>query len=369
MGVEVPPAATNGDAEMAEVTEEPSALPENVRAQIEEKYQALSAARKKRRAITGYVKPDEVKKYTAKHAIPSLHSPSPAGITTLALSQKVPGQFLTGGNDKVVQLYDRESDKVLAQLKGHTKKINYVAFRESTDEQTLLLSASADKTAKGWGLDEASGEYIPKGTIRAHKGELTGLAVHPTKTLMALSSADRTFSLHDLSTFSTIFRSPVAEEAYTSMCMHPDGTLLALGTPTSTIQVFDIRSGSLAGTLTPQDLPPFTVNSMSISENGFHLGAPLSASTVALWDLRKLSVAHTIDLGESFKVNKVSYDISANLLGVAGNEGLRVFKHKTWDQVGGFDEGGEVSDFAFGNMGREIWGATGREVRIWGAPE
>ena len=258
MGIEAP-AATNGDAEMADANEETGVLPENAKKQIDEKYEALSAARKKRRAPAGYLKPDEIKKFTAKHTIPSMHSASTAGITALALSQNNPSQFLTGGNDKTVQLYDRETDKVLVTLKGHSKKITHVAFRETADESTLLLSASMDKTAKGWALDEASGEYIPKGTIRAHKGELTGLVVHPTNTILALSSADRTYSLHDLSDFSQIYRSPVAEEAYTAMSMHPDGTLLALGMPTSTVQIYDIRSGTLAGTLTPQDASPFTV--------------------------------------------------------------------------------------------------------------
>lgn len=366
MGIEAP-ASTNGDAEMGDASEEASVLPENVKQQIDETYETLSATRKKRKAPTGYIKPDDVKKFTAKHTIPSLHSSSPAGITALALSQNNPSHFLTGGNDKIVQLYDRKADKVLATLKGHTKKITHVAFREATDEPTLLLSASADKTVRGWALDETSGEYRPKGSIRAHKGELTGLAVHPTNTILALSSAERTYSLHDLSTFSQIYCSPAAEEPYTAMTMHPDGTLLAFGTPTSTVQIFDIRSGALAGTLIPEGVSPFTVNTLSISENGYHLLAPSSLSSVAIWDLRKLSVAESIDLGESFKVNKVLYDFSANLLGVAGNEGLRVLKHKTWDELIRFEEGGEVLDFVFGPQGREIWGASGREVRIWGA--
>jgi len=32
----------------------------------------------------------------------------------------------------------------------------------------------------------------------------------------------------------------------------------------------------------------------------------------------------------------------------------------------GFEEGGDVSDLVFGQQGKEIWGASGREVRVWG---
>ncbi|KAI0963128.1 hypothetical protein AcW1_000297 [Taiwanofungus camphoratus] len=367
MGV-AQPATNGGDVEMAEGNQEAGALPEDVIKQIDETHNTLSAQRKKRKAPAGYATSTDVKTFTAKHTIPSLHSPSPAGITALAVSRTTPSQFLTGGNDKVVQLYDRSTDKVLASLKGHTKKVTHVAFREVADEPTLLLSASADKVAKVWAHDSASGEYIPRATIRTHKGELTGLAVHPTNTLLALSSADRTYSLHDLSTGSLVFRSPIADEPFAGLGMHPDGMLLALGTPTSTIQIYDVRSGTPAATLTPPNSTPFTVKSLSFSENGYHLLAPDSLSSVAVWDLRKPKIATSISLGEGFKVNKVSYDVSAQLLGVAGSEGVRVYAHKTWDELVRFEEGGDVADLVFGGESKEIWGASGREVRIWGLP-
>ncbi|KAI0793279.1 nuclear matrix protein NMP200 [Abortiporus biennis] len=362
------PGPANGDVEMGDA-QEAAGLPENIMQQIDETHQTLSAARKKRKAPpAGYVTAAEVKTFTAKHTIPSLHSSSPAGITALAVSQNHPSQFLTGGNDKIVQLYDRDTDKVLASLKGHTKKVTRVVFRESEGRPTLLLSAGADKSAKVWAHDDASGEYIPKTTIRTHKGEVTGLAVHPTSTILALGSSDRTYSLHDLETFSQVYRSAEAEESYSSLAIHPDGTLLGFGTPTSTIQIYDIRTGALAASLTPPDSAPFTVNTLSFSENGYHLIAPDSLNSVAVWDLRKPKIVTSLSLGDSFKVSKVSYDYSAQLLGVAGSEGLRVFAHKSWEELARFEEGGEISDFVFGQQGKEIWGASGRDVRIWGLP-
>ncbi|KAF9015045.1 WD40-repeat-containing domain protein [Cyathus striatus] len=362
-----PSASTTEDVEMAESAPAEEGLPANIISQIDETHQTLSAARKKRKAPAGYTSPAEVKTFTAQHAIPSLHSASPAGITSLALSRQSPSQFLTGGNDKIVQLYDRSTDKVLASLKGHTKKINQVAFREREGEPTLLLSAGADKIAKIWSHDSASGEYLPKSTIRAHKGEVTGLAVHPTSTLLALSSTDQTYSLHDLVTFNQVFRSVASEEPFTSLAVHPDGMLLALGTPSSTIQIYDIRTGGIAASLKPADAPPFTVNTLSFSENGYHLIGPDSLSSVAVWDLRKQKAAHSISLGEDFKVHKVAYDFSAQYFGVAGTAGGRVFAHKTWEELIKLDEGGDMQDIAFGNNGKDIWGVTGREVRIWGS--
>lgn len=366
MGV-APAVGVSADVEMAE-TQEAGGLPEKVLETVNETHQALSAARKKRKAPAGYATTAEVKTFTAKHTIPSLHSSSPSGITSIAVSRATPSQFLTGGNDKIVQLYDRSTDKVLASLKGHTKKINHVAFREREGESTLLLSAGADKIAKIWSHDSASGEYIPKSTIRTHKGELTGLAIHPSSALLALCSTDRTYSIHDLTSFTQVFRSAESDEPFTSLAIHPDGTLLALGTPASTIQIYDIRSGAVAASLTPPDSSPFTVNTVSFSENGYHLLGPDSLSSVAVWDLRKPKITKSIPLGEGFKVNKVLYDYSAQLLGVAGNEGARVYAHKSWEELVRFEEGGEVTDLVFGEEGKEIWGSSGRDVRIWGLP-
>jgi pre-mRNA-processing factor 19 len=365
MGI-VPTTSTGEDVEMAEENQAEEGLPAAVLAQIDETHSALSATRKKRKAPAGYVTSAQVKLFKAIHIVPSLHSSSPAGITSLAVSQVNPAQFLTGGNDKIVQLYDKTTDKVLASLKGHTKKVNHVALREKEGDSTLLISAGADKIAKIWSHDSASGEYITKSTIRAHKGEVSGLALHPSGTILALASHDKTYSMHDLTNFTQVFRSQPSEEPFTSLSIHPDGTLLAFGTPTSTIQIYDIRSGVIAATLTPPENIPFTVNSLSFSENGYHLLAPNSHSSLAIWDLRKQKAAHSISLGDSFNVNKVLYDTSAQYLGVAGNEGVRVFAHKSWDELVRFEEGGEVSDLVFGPHGKEIWGASGREIRIWG---
>jgi pre-mRNA-processing factor 19 len=355
------PAANEEDVEMGE-----SGLPADVVTQIDETHKTLSAARKKKKPPTGYASTAEVKSFTATHTIPSLHSASPAGITSLALSKTNPSQFLTGGNDHIVQLYDRSTDKVLASLRGHSKKVNHVAFREKEGDSTLILSAGADKIAKVWGQDSGSGEYIPKATIRSHKAELTGLVVHPTQTIFGLSSADKTYSLYDMTNFNQIFRSAPSEDPFTSIAVHPDGTLFALGTPNSTIHIYDVRTGAIAASLTPPDATPFTVNTLSFSENGYHLAAPSSHSTVAIWDLRHEKAAASIGLGDDFKINKVSYDYSRQFLGVAGSQGARVFANKSWEELVRLEEGGEVSDLAWGEQGKEIWGATGREVRIWG---
>ncbi|THH05140.1 hypothetical protein EW145_g5019 [Phellinidium pouzarii] len=350
-------APQGGDVEMGDqAAEERPGLPKEIVAQIDETNSVLSATRRKRKPAAEHATQAQVKTFTATHTVPSLHSASPSGITSLALSRTQQDLFATGGNDKIVQLYDRGQDKVITSLKGHTKRIHHVALREASGAPTLVLSASADKTARVWSHDATSGEYVPRQTVKLHKGEVTGLFVHPTSTLMGLASLDRTYSVHDLTNFTPVFQSAAGEDVYTSVSIHPDGTLLALGTSGSTIQIFDIRSGALAATLAPEDTTPFTVSTLAFSENGYHLLAPDSTSSLAIWDLRKQARGASINLGENFKVNKVTYDVSAQFFGVAGNEGGRAYAHKSWEELARFEEGGEMSDIVFGDLGKEVWG-------------
>ena len=98
-------------------------------------------------------------------------------------------------------------------------------------EHTPILFASVDKIVKVWAHD-TFGEYIPKSTVCTHKGELTSLAVHPTNSIFTLPSVDKTYSLHDITTFNQISWLQPSDAAFTSLAIHPDGTLLALGTQT-----------------------------------------------------------------------------------------------------------------------------------------
>ena len=86
-----------------------------------------------------------------------------------------------------------------------------------------------------WAHNTASDEYQSLVTIHTHKGDSRGLGVHPTLTLVALLSLDRTYSLHELSGFTQVYHLAAFEDPLTALGIHPDGALLALGTLTSKI--------------------------------------------------------------------------------------------------------------------------------------
>ncbi|KAG8991093.1 hypothetical protein FRB90_001467 [Tulasnella sp. 427] len=238
----------------------------------------------------------------------------------------------------------------------------------STIEETNSSLSSLRKKRKP-PTDYAKPDAV-KSYQSTHKGEITGIDLHPSGKYLAVGSADKTWSLQSVETFQTLFHGAAGNDPYASLALHPDGCLLALGTLSSTIQIYDIRSQTFVASLGPEEVAtPFAVNTLSFSENGYHLAAPDGTSSVAIWDLRKQKAATSINLNASatYKINRIRYDPSAQWFGVAGNLDARIIAHKTWEELVRFEEGGEVVDLAFGGLGKEIWGVGGREVRIWGS--
>ncbi|KAK1926737.1 putative nuclear matrix protein NMP200 [Papiliotrema laurentii] len=365
-------APSNGAAgpEQAEDVEMPAAgaLPAEVEAKIMETNQALSSVRKKRKPAPGYATAEDVKKYTQISHVPSLHATKPAGISALDLAQD--GKtVLTGGPDKTVQIFDLEASKVLATLKGHTKPVTHVAFRESADAQ-LAISSSADKTVRVWG--ENDGKWGAKATLSGHKGEIVGIAVHPSGSYVGAASSDSTWSLYDLESAQEVasYGAVAGIEGsfqYTSFAVHPDGVLHGAGTKDGLVRVWDARqSSSLAGTLESHSS---ALTSLSFSENGYYLATASSSDpTVNIVDLRKLKVISSWQLPAENTVSEVRFDPSAQFLAVSGTD-LRVYANKTWDELLKFDDNaGVLTGARFGKLGSEIvLSGMDRTLRVLGA--
>lgn len=368
IGVAPAGAQEAGDVEMA--AEEPSVLPTEVEETIMATNAALSSVRKKRKPAPGYATADTIKSYVETTSISSMHGTKPPGINALDLASD--GKtIVTGGLDKLIQVFDLENQKVRGALKGHTKPVTHALFREIEGENRIAISSSADKTVRFWGEDDA-GAWSARGSISAHKGDVTGLALHPSGAYVASASTDSTWALHDVSTATTLARYsaiPGVEGSfsYHSFGFHADGLLTAGGTKDGTVRVWDARqNNALAANL--ESHPGKAVSTLSFSENGYYLATGSSHdSLVNIFDLRKLKVVSGWNLPAENAVHEVRFDASAQFLSVAGTD-LRVYANKTWDELLKFDDNnGVITAARFGPLGGEIvLAGLDRTVRVLG---
>jgi pre-mRNA-processing factor 19 len=217
----------------------------------------------------------------------TLHSAAAPGITSLATHPTLPGVVATGGEDSSVVVFNRDTGKIVDQLKVHKKKVTDVQYL--SDE--IIISASEDKTAMIWRKD---GKYKPAATLRVHEGAVVGVTVHPSGNFVVTASSDKSWAFWDVATGALREQVPAelnkVEAGYTRVEFHPDGLILGAGSLDEVVRIFDVKQQKNVATFKGHN---GAVTGLSFSENGFYLASGDSAGAVKLWDLRKLQFSNT----------------------------------------------------------------------------
>ncbi|GAA5939683.1 hypothetical protein JCM1841_001150 [Sporobolomyces salmonicolor] len=374
-----------GEAQMegVEQAQEEVGLPTDARQRVEETNAALSATRKKRKPAPDAATPAEIKTYTQTTTVPSMHGTKPPGVSALTLA-KDSTIIVTGGLDKNVQLYDRATSKILATLKGHTKKVTSVVASPSLTEEGLpsfVVSSSLDKSVRVWTPNGNKTVYGTSANLSLGS-EVHQLSLHPSGSLVASAQADGTWSIHDLTPASgkpsTILTGTLPEDApagtsNTAIAFHPDGVIFGVGSSDSKIRVFETLTGKCVATFEGHSSEPSAsaVLSLAFSENGYTLASVAKGSQqVKIWDLRKLSNSANIALDADAAANALRFDYSAQALAVVGTD-ARVYQNKTWELLVTSDENGaELTGVEWSKDSKELVVAgIDRTVRVLSAPQ
>lgn len=116
---------------------------------LQDKATILTQERKRR----GRTVPEElatletVRNFTRTYTNPSLHSASVPGILAIDINVTDHSKILTGGADKNAIIFNKDTEQVVAILKGHTKKITKVIYHPVED---TVITASPDHAIRIW---------------------------------------------------------------------------------------------------------------------------------------------------------------------------------------------------------------------------
>ncbi|XP_041977583.1 pre-mRNA-processing factor 19 [Aricia agestis] len=292
---------------------------------LQERATALTQERKRRgRTVPeGLLGADQIKSFITLASHPGLHSASVPGILALDINPSDHSRLLTGGNDKNATVFNKDTEQVVAILKGHTKKVTRVIYHP--DEDTVI-TASPDHTIRVWNVPTSSTSCL----LRVHSGAVTGLSLHPAGDYVLSTSADQHWAFADIRTGQLLTKvSDASGVSLTTAQFHPDGLIFGTGTENSQVKIWDLKEQSNVANF-PGHVGPVT--SISFSENGYYLATAAEDACVKLWDLRKLKNFKTIQLEEGYQIKELCFDQSGTYLAVAGSD-VRVFLCRQWQQL------------------------------------
>lgn len=356
------PAETNGDQNKSNVEE---GISEEVAQRLQEKSAALTQYRKQKgkKPSEDLATIDEIKNLNCTSSNTGLHSASVTGITALDIKPNEINKVVTGGNDKMVIVFDNSTEQIVAQLKGHSKKITQTIYHP--DEDTVI-SASADSTIRVWSVPQEQQVQV----LKIHEASITGISLHPLGDYLLSCSLDEHWAFSDIRTGKVLLRvssaasapstdgdasaslsAPSAPVPLTCAKFHPDAMIFGTGTTDSVIKIWDLRSKTNLANFAGHSGP---ISSLSFSENGYYLATAAEDATCKLWDLRKLKNFKTIEFENKFEIKDLVFDFSGSYLACAGTD-VHVFQVKNWDllkRIG--DHTGLITGVRFGPNAKSL---------------
>jgi WD40 repeat protein len=210
------------------------------------------------------------------------------------------GKFLaTGGQDKLVRIWDIISNTELVRLEGHSQLVEAVEF---SPDGKWLVSVSGNYRmpersgeVRIWDIDATSTH--PHWAFEPETGPISGLSFAPDGKRFATSGGDGAVHIWGLDPADAVKSQgpdshwPVAkvqvssklhgQPGVMSLAVTPDGSLLAAGTYQK-IKLFQLPSGTDRGELPGHDS---WVMKLAFSRDGKRLASSASDGTNIVWDI------------------------------------------------------------------------------------
>lgn len=290
-------------------------------------------------------------------------SRSPGGFPpSLAISQD--GKTLASGNkDGTIKLWDVETGKNTATLKGHIDNVSSVAF--SPDGKTLA-SGSVDKTIKLWEL--ATGKNTA--TLNGHNGEVDSIAFSPSGKTLASGSKDRTIKLWDLESCKNTATLEGQIGGIGFLVFSPDGQTLASAAQGNNIELWAVDTGK--STLLSKEGRQCFCPLLVFSPDGKKLASGgICHTNIKLWDVAAGKKYMKLECRGLYEdgVRSLAFTPDGKTLASAGNRMVRIWDVATGNNIISFTKKvfavGHPTSNWYGKLKLTAWLTFDKTLQLW----
>jgi WD40 repeat protein len=206
------------------------------------------------------------------------HSP----MATFVLFSPDGKRLISGGSDKLIQVWEMQTGKLERTLLGHASAVKCGAL--SADGKTLV-TGSTDRTVRVWDVDSGATQK----TLRAHADSVDSIALAPDAKTIASGGRDRVFLLWNIDGRAPSFHSPEQELPVNRIAFSPDGKLLATGAgdvsqwrEPGDVKLWNAATGDEAGDLFGHAA---CVNAVVFSPDGSLVAVGTAEGMLRIWDV------------------------------------------------------------------------------------
>jgi len=153
-------------------------------------------------------------------------------------------RIYSAGNDHQIRLHSLDGSKTMVLGGSKHQHSQPVTALVLSQDGSILVSGSADKTVKIWFLTQ----NIEPITLSGFASEITALAISPDSQYVAIASLDNNIRLRRL-TDGKLLRSIPVNGSVASLNISPDGRWLAMGGFNHEITIWNLETGENEKTL------------------------------------------------------------------------------------------------------------------------
>ncbi|KAL0407364.1 UNVERIFIED_CONTAM: Katanin p80 WD40 repeat-containing subunit B1 [Sesamum latifolium] len=227
--------------------------------------------------------------------------------------------FITGGDDRKVNLWSIGKAASVKSLSGHTSPVVSAGF-DSAEE--LVVAGSSSGVIKLW--DMAEGKIVR--TLFGHRSYCTAVEFHPFGEFFSSGSMDTKLKIWDIRKKGCIHTYKGHTGGISTIRFSPDGRWVASGGFDNVVKVWDLTAGKL--------LHNFKLHRGHVCAIEFHplellLATGSADHTVKFWDLEKFEMIGSVKR-EATGVRSMTFHPDGRSLFCGLDDSLKVY---SWEPV------------------------------------